>query len=37
MMLSRSAMVDLHRLHVQGDMVEVGVCEGGQEADAQTD
>ena len=30
-------MVDLYHLHGQGDVVEVGVCEGGQEADAQTD
>ena len=37
LILSRSAMVDLHHLHGQGDVVEVGVCEGGQEADAQTD
>ena len=36
-MLSRSALVDLHHLHGQGDVVEVGVGQGGQEADAQTD
>ena len=30
-------MVDLHHLHGQGDVVEVGLGQGGQEADAQTD
>ena len=37
LILSRSAVVDLHHLHGQGDVVEVGLGQGGQEADAQTD
>ena len=35
--LCRSAISDLHHLHDQGDVVEVGVGQGGQEADAPTD
>ena len=37
LILSRSAVVDLHHLHGQGDVVEVALGQGGQEADAQTD
>ena len=33
----RSTISDLHHLHDQGDVVEVGVGQGGQEADAPTD
>lgn len=33
-MLFRSVMADLPHLHGQGDVVEVGLGQGGQEADA---
>ena len=35
--LCRSPISDLYCVHDQGDVVEVGVGQGGQEADAQTD
>ena len=33
----RSPISDMYCVHDQGDVVEVGVGQGGQEADAQTD